>query len=132
MAGDHDHLDARAWIEVFEQIDSAAVGQLQIREHDVRHLPDQLDARLAQIGCGGGSQAIFPDDGGKRLAGARVVVDNQYVWHRVSKARKREWGSMLNSTLKQAGRWLFCPIQVPPQRDLHLLYGKKYRILDLI
>jgi hypothetical protein len=48
-------------------------------------LPDQLNARFAQIARRGGSQTVFPDDGGKRLAGTGIVIDNQYVWHRVSK-----------------------------------------------
>ncbi|MGF6379176.1 hypothetical protein OKW31_002089 [Paraburkholderia atlantica] len=96
MTRDHDHLDAGARIEIFEQIDPAAIGQLQVGEYDVRHLPDQLNTRFAQIARGGGGQPVFPDDGGKRLAGTCVVIDNQYMWHRVWKACKRGSENMRN------------------------------------
>jgi hypothetical protein len=88
VAGNHNHLDPRARIEVLEQVDPAAVRQFQVGKYDIRHLPDQLDTRFAQIARGGGSEAVFPNNGGKRLASSGVVINNQYVWHRVSKAPK--------------------------------------------
>ncbi|MFP3435458.1 hypothetical protein SB781_37495, partial [Paraburkholderia sp. SIMBA_061] len=33
-------------------------------------------------------QPVFRDDGRQRFAGTRIVIDNQYMWHRVWKARK--------------------------------------------
>ena len=64
VAGYHDHLDARARVEILEKIDARAVGQLEIGEHDVRRLPHELNACLAQIAGGGRRQSVFADDRG--------------------------------------------------------------------
>src|SRR6202012_4535132 len=64
VAGDNDDFHARARVEVFEEIYARTVGQLQVGEHDVRRLPDELDAGFAQIARGGCRQSVFADDRG--------------------------------------------------------------------
>ena len=53
VAGDQHHLGRLARLQVVDQLDALAVGQLQIGEHHVGLQPRHVDARRAQrIGLG--------------------------------------------------------------------------------
>ena len=48
MAGDQHHLGRLACLQIVDQLDTLAVGQLQVGKHDVGLQPRHVNARSAQ------------------------------------------------------------------------------------
>ena len=71
-------------LEVLEEVEAAAVGQVQVDEQDVGHLPADLGPRLLQGVRRLGGEAFAADDLGQPEDEVHVVVDEQCVRHYAS------------------------------------------------
>jgi hypothetical protein len=67
--------------QILEQVEAAAVGQVQIDQHDVRDEARQRRARFGERRRGVDGKAVGGED--RRQAGQAIgiVFDNQCVWH---------------------------------------------------
>ncbi len=82
VAGDEHHLGVRDELRVVEQVHAAAVGQLQVQQHDVGLLQRHLAPRIAQVVRRGHGEMLGRDEG-RHHPGRVCVVDDQGMVHGV-------------------------------------------------
>ncbi len=81
MPGDEHDLRLRDQLRILEQVHAAAVGQLQVEQHDVGCLQRHLAPRLAQRMRGRDGEAFEGNESRQRFTRIDIVIDNQGVTH---------------------------------------------------
>ena len=81
VAGDQHDLGVGHELRVLEQVHAAAVGQLQIQQHQVGQLQHDLAAGVPHRPRNGDGEALSGDQGRHRLGGVGVVFDDQRMGH---------------------------------------------------
>jgi len=81
VPGDHHHLGRIARLEVGDQVDALAVGQLQVGEQDVGLQPRHVDARRAQRVGLGDAEAFRLGELAQPFERFGVVVYEQQMGH---------------------------------------------------
>ena len=66
---------------MLQQVESAAVGQVQVDQHDVGDEARQRRAGFGERGRGVDGKAVGGEDGGQAGQAIGIVFDNQGVWH---------------------------------------------------
>ncbi|MCY1291392.1 hypothetical protein D9M70_405780 [compost metagenome] len=82
IAGGQDHFDAGG-TDLVEQLHAVAVGQAQVGDDRVRHVPAELQPGFAQAAGGSGSETFHGDDFRQRGTCVLIVIDNQDVGHTI-------------------------------------------------
>ncbi len=81
VARDDDHFGRFRFLQLAHQLDALAVGQAQIGQQDIRFLPSELDAGLAQAERPRDRETLHPGHFLEPVHDIWIVVDNQSVCH---------------------------------------------------
>jgi hypothetical protein len=91
LARDEHDLGGGSGLEVAEQVETRAVGQVQVDEDDVGHRAADLRTRFLQCMRGLRREPFAPHDLGESQHEVHVVVDEQCVRHHCSVRCRTTW-----------------------------------------
>ena len=100
VAGDQHHRGRADAFDAVEQGHAAAVGEVEVEEHHVGHLPRERGLRFIEVRRGGRGEPLRAEHFRQRLERVGVVVDEQRVGH--GRLLRQRTVSRVNSAVKQA------------------------------